>query len=60
MSENEDPGETNPRRVSSEGDPPIRKKKEDHPNRARFAEALAEQMRMCQGPAGWSLVFSDR
>jgi hypothetical protein len=41
MSENKDLQETNPRMASSTGDPPIRRKKEDRLNRARFAEALA-------------------
>ncbi len=41
MSENEDRQETDPRMALSTGDPPIRRKKEDRLNRARFAEALA-------------------
>ena len=43
MSKNEDRQETDPRMASSTDDPPIRRKKEDRLNRARFAEALAGQ-----------------
>jgi len=41
--------------VSSTGDPPIRKKKEDRLNRARFAEALAEQV--AEAPGSGGVVF---
>jgi predicted KAP-like P-loop ATPase len=52
MSENKDLQETNPRMASSTGDPPIRRKKEDRLNRARFAEALAEQIAGVPGQGG--------
>jgi predicted KAP-like P-loop ATPase len=56
MSENEDRQETNPRIASSTGDPPIRRKKEDRLNRARFAEALAGQIASAPGSGG--VVFA--
>jgi ATPase subunit of ABC transporter with duplicated ATPase domains len=52
MSENENRQETDPRMASSTGDPPIRRKKEDRLNRARFAEALAEQIASAPGSGG--------
>ncbi len=52
MSENEDRQVANPRMASSTGDPPIRRKKEDRLNRARFAEALAEQIASAPGSGG--------
>lgn len=55
MNEKENSRETDRKMVSSKGDPPIRKKKEDRLNRARFAEALAEQV--AGTPASGGVVF---
>lgn len=55
MSEKENSRELDLKTVSSTGDPPIRKKKEDRLNRSRFAEALAEQV-ACT-PASGGVVF---
>ena len=52
MSENKDLQETTPGMVLSTGDPPIRRKKEDRLNRARFAEVLAEQIASAPGSGG--------
>jgi hypothetical protein len=52
MSVNKDLQETDQRMASSTGDPPIRRKKEDRLNRARFAEALAEQIAGVPGQGG--------
>jgi predicted KAP-like P-loop ATPase len=52
MSEKENSREAKLKMVSSTGDPPIRKKKEDRLNRARFAEALAEQVARAPGSGG--------
>lgn len=52
MSEKENGREANFKMVSSTGDPPIRKKKEDRLNRTHFAEALAEQVAGAPGSGG--------
>jgi predicted KAP-like P-loop ATPase len=52
MSEKEGREKLNPKMLSSTGDPPIRKKKEDRLNRAGFAEALAEQIASVPGSGG--------
>lgn len=55
MSGKENGREANLKKVSSTGDPPIRKKKEDRLNRVRFVEALAEQV--AGTPASGGVVF---